>query len=177
VGFTTVYPEVIRAEVAELLGVGVDAVDPNNRLIRRGRDSIRMARVGRWRWQGVTIGCGAMAGSPTNEAFPLASIEHALRLGRHNEQQLGGVVNCPDRVTSESWVGGRGKARGYRGSPNPTAEPDARCTRRRVAGQRPGLHGGAMGSVAEQRDCRRGRDRPRRALRPGGDGFRRGPQR
>lgn len=100
-GSTEVYPEVIRAEVAELLGFGVDAVDSNNKLVRRGRDSIRMARAGRF----------------------------------------DGVDNCPDRVTGESWVGGRGKARGYRGSPNPTAEPDARCTGRRVAGQRSGLPG------------------------------------
>ncbi|MGH3596153.1 MAG: phosphopantetheine-binding protein, partial [Mycobacterium sp.] len=43
-------PEAIRAEVAELLGVGVDAVDPDCNLVGQGLDSIRMMTLaGRWR--------------------------------------------------------------------------------------------------------------------------------
>jgi hypothetical protein len=119
----------------------------------------------------------ALADSQTIEAFPLAPMRHARWLGRQNDQPLGGVGNYSDRVTGELRVGGRGNARGYRGSPNPTVdrfvEYDGRqCWRPELAAA-----AGALRSVAERRDCRRGRDRPRRALRPGGDGSSRGHQR
>lgn len=114
--------EAIRAEVAELLGVGVDAVDPGDNLIRQGLDSIRMmALAGRWRQQGIAIDFAALAESPTiqawaalmsasrgqsetvdepatpevdtaGQAFGLAPMQHALWLGRQDEQQLGGVA-------------------------------------------------------------------------------------
>ena len=45
--------EAIRGEVAELLGVGVEAIDPEGNLIGQGLDSIRMmALAGRWRRRG-----------------------------------------------------------------------------------------------------------------------------
>ncbi|MGH3554210.1 MAG: phosphopantetheine-binding protein, partial [Mycobacterium sp.] len=115
-------PEAIRAEVAELLGVGVDAVDPDCNLVGQGLDSIRMMTLaGRWRRLGLAIDFAALAASPTveawsalvsaagaepvpveqptvpdadaaAEAFGLAPMQHALWLGRQDEQQLGGVA-------------------------------------------------------------------------------------
>jgi mycobactin phenyloxazoline synthetase len=115
-------PETIRAEVAELLGISADAVDPDDNLIGQGLDSIRMMTLaGRWRRQGIAIDFAALAASPTieawsalvsaagaepmpaadepaaskdagDEAFALAPIQHALWLGRQDEQQLGGVA-------------------------------------------------------------------------------------
>jgi aryl carrier-like protein len=152
VGYTAVHPEVTRVAVVELLGVDVDAVDPENKLAGQRRGSIRIALAGRWRWQGLAIDCAAQADTPTleawlapvcaaradalpvagepaapsvdgtNEAFPLAPTGHALWLGRQNELHLGGIGNCSAWVTGELRVGGRGIARGYRGSPNPTAD-------------------------------------------------------
>lgn len=108
----------------------------------------------------------------TNEAFPLAPMQHMLWLGRQNEQPIGGTNNCPDWVTLELRVDSRGRARGYRGSPNPTAdcfvEHDGRVWYRTDLA----AVVNAMRSVAGHRDCRRGRDRPHRPLWPCGDGCR-----
>lgn len=109
-------------EVAELLGVSPDEVDPNADLIASGLDSIRMMSLsGRWRKQGIDINFAALAENPTvaawsalvaersdgggaertvepahtgdeNEPFPLAPMQHAMWLGRNNDQQLGGVA-------------------------------------------------------------------------------------
>ncbi|MEE3065676.1 MAG: amino acid adenylation domain-containing protein [Actinomycetota bacterium] len=121
----------VREQVAELLGVAPDDVDPDADLIASGLDSIRMMSLsGRWRRQGIDIGFAALAESPTvsawtrlvsalrdsapsdrapndsapydsepnaadhdeSDTFPLAPIQHALWLGRNEEQALGGVA-------------------------------------------------------------------------------------
>ncbi|MEM6104673.1 amino acid adenylation domain-containing protein [Mycobacterium sp. 050272] len=111
----------VREQVAELLGVAPDEVDPDADLIASGLDSIRMMSLsGRWRRQGIDIGFAALAESPTvsawtrmvsalrdsapndeepkatddegGETFPLAPLQHALWLGRNEEQALGGVA-------------------------------------------------------------------------------------
>jgi mycobactin phenyloxazoline synthetase len=62
--------EDIRAEVADLLGVGVDAVHPGSNLIGQGLDSIRMMTLaGRWRRQGIAVDFAMLAATPTIEAW------------------------------------------------------------------------------------------------------------
>lgn len=112
-------PTGIRGEVAELLGVGADTLDPESDLIARGLDSIRlMALAGRWRRQGFAVDFAALVATPTIAAwsalmaaaapvadepagpdgsggsgvFPLAPMQHALWVGRGHTQQLGGVA-------------------------------------------------------------------------------------
>lgn len=112
----------VREEVAELLGVTPDAIDPDADLIASGLDSIRMMSLsGRWRKQGIDVNFAALAEKPTvaawsalvsdrsngagrdrvaepahagdeNEPFPLAPMQHAMWLGRNEDQQLGGVA-------------------------------------------------------------------------------------
>lgn len=118
--------EDIRAEVAELLGVDVEAVQPGSNLIGQGLDSIRiMTLAGRWRRQGLAIDFATLAETPTIEAwarlvgtggpsadrpaepadapadaqgsgedepFSLAPMQHAMWVGRQENQQLGGVA-------------------------------------------------------------------------------------
>ncbi|CAA0134715.1 Phenyloxazoline synthase MbtB [Mycolicibacterium vanbaalenii] len=124
-GVTAARPESVRDEVAELLGVSPDELDPQADLIASGLDSIRMMSLsGRWRRQGIDVGFAALAANPTvqawadliaanavppvaaatstvspaadtaedNTPFPLAPIQHALWVGRNDEQQLGGVA-------------------------------------------------------------------------------------
>ena len=117
-------PSGVRAEVAELLGVGADTVDPGGNLISQGLDSIRiMSLAGRWRRRGIDVDFAALAAEPTIEAwsllvsvgyedaenpaggdataastsepcdaFPLAPMQHAMWVGRHDSQPLGGVA-------------------------------------------------------------------------------------
>jgi hypothetical protein len=135
-GSTAAHSEVVRAEVTELFGGRVDAVDRENKPIGQGRDSIPMM---------------AVADSPTIDAWSAqVSAAGAKALPAAGELR-GSIGACRDCVTSERWVGGRGIARGYRGSLNPTANRFV--------------------------DCRRRRGRRHRALPPGGDGSRRGQQR
>ncbi|OBI89679.1 non-ribosomal peptide synthetase [Mycobacterium sp. 1245805.9] len=114
--------EDIRAEVAELLGVRADAIHPGSNLIGQGLDSIRMMTLaGRWRRQGIAVDFAALAAAPTIEAwselvtaspgapaaevppadaepsaegepFPLAPMQHAMWVGREDNQQFGGVA-------------------------------------------------------------------------------------
>lgn len=118
--------EDIRAEVAELLGVDVDAVQPGSNLIGQGLDSIRiMTLAGRWRRQGIAVDFATLAETPTvdawarlvtaggpsddrlaepaagpadaappgeDEPFSLAPMQHAMWVGRQDNQQLGGVA-------------------------------------------------------------------------------------
>ena len=114
--------EDVRAQVAELLGVGVDDVHPGTNLIGQGLDSIRiMTLAGRWRRQGIAVDFATLAETPTVEAwaelvtadspadpadqhvaaqpagdagepFPLAPMQHAMWVGRQDHQQLGGVA-------------------------------------------------------------------------------------
>jgi mycobactin phenyloxazoline synthetase len=112
----------IREAVADLLGVGSDAVDPHADLIGQGLDSIRMMSLaGRWRRAGIDVDFAALAAAPTvsawaalvaarttndavpqpvspsasqdsGEPFPLAPMQHAMWVGREGDQQLGGVA-------------------------------------------------------------------------------------
>jgi mycobactin phenyloxazoline synthetase len=111
----------VRAEVAELLGVSADTVDPDGNLISQGLDSIRMMTLaGRWRRRGIAVDFATLAAAPTIEAwalvlseaeagkpvdveagrptrttddtFPLAPMQHAMWVGRHDSQPLGGVA-------------------------------------------------------------------------------------
>ena len=115
-------PGAIRAEVAELLGVSADTVDPDGNLISQGLDSIRMMTLaGRWRRRGIAVDFATLAAAPTIEAwsvlvsaseagspvdveaetptrttddtFPLAPMQHAMWVGRHDDQPLGGVAS------------------------------------------------------------------------------------
>ena len=62
--------EDIRAEVAELLGVGVNAVHPGSNLIGQGLDSIRlMSLAGRWRRQGIDVDFATLSAAPTIDAW------------------------------------------------------------------------------------------------------------
>ncbi|HME14024.1 MAG TPA: phosphopantetheine-binding protein, partial [Mycobacterium sp.] len=116
-------PGAIRAEVAELLGVSADTVDPDGNLISQGLDSIRMMSLaGRWRRRGIAVDFATLAATPTieawsllvsgaqadtsepvdaeavaatttpDDAFPLAPMQHAMWVGRHDSQPLGGVA-------------------------------------------------------------------------------------
>ena len=62
--------ETVRGEVAELLGVAPDALDPDADLIASGLDSIRMMSLsGRWRKQGIKVGFAELAAHPTVTAW------------------------------------------------------------------------------------------------------------
>ena len=123
-GVATTWADSVRDEVAELLGVSAEDLDPQADLIASGLDSIRMMSLsGRWRRQGIDVGFAALAANPTVQAwtdliagqaatpgdddhpsatgagatedgqpFPLAPIQHALWVGRNEDQQLGGVA-------------------------------------------------------------------------------------
>lgn len=112
----------VREEVAELLGVNPADLDPEADLIASGLDPIRMMSLsGRWRRQGIDVGFAALAANPTvaawtellaggadtggpaaapasksavaaDDTFPLAPIQHAMWVGRNDDQQLGGVA-------------------------------------------------------------------------------------
>ena len=114
-------PGDVCAEVADLLGVSADTVDPSGNLISQGLDSIRMMSLaGRWRRRGIDVDFAALAADPTveawsqlvganqntaepdvvaavptgtsDDAFPLAPMQHAMWVGRHDNQPLGGVA-------------------------------------------------------------------------------------
>ncbi|WP_234796838.1 phosphopantetheine-binding protein, partial [Mycolicibacterium porcinum] len=69
--------QTVRDEVAELLGVSADDVDPNADLIASGLDSIRMMSLsGRWRKQGINVGFAALAANPTVAAWIDLVAEH-----------------------------------------------------------------------------------------------------
>jgi mycobactin phenyloxazoline synthetase len=60
----------VREEVAELLGVSPEQVDPDADLIASGLDSIRMMSLsGRWRKQGIDVNFAALAENPTVAAW------------------------------------------------------------------------------------------------------------
>ncbi|MEO6794012.1 MAG: amino acid adenylation domain-containing protein [Mycobacterium sp.] len=111
-------PDDIRAQVAELLGIHVDAVDPDADLVGQGLDSIRMMSLaGRWRKRGIDIDFATLAADPriaawnalvggrgepapvaapattdTDAPFPLAPMQHAMWVGRDDDVALGGVA-------------------------------------------------------------------------------------
>ncbi|OBG81799.1 non-ribosomal peptide synthetase [Mycobacterium sp. E3298] len=78
-------PADVRAEVAELLGVGVDDVHPTTNLIGQGLDSIRMMTLaGRWRRQGIAVDFATLAETPTLEAWAkLVTAEPATEPSDH----------------------------------------------------------------------------------------------
>jgi mycobactin phenyloxazoline synthetase len=113
--------ETIRREVAELLAVEHEAIDPTVDLVGQGLDSIRMmALAGRWRRLGYPVDFATLATAPTIQAwsgllsqspdvgepeaaeprsaqpsdqpFALAPMQHAMWVGRANNQPLGGVA-------------------------------------------------------------------------------------
>lgn len=120
-GVVAVNSQAIREEVAELLGARADTLDPGADLISQGLDSIRMMSLaGRWRKQGIDIDFAALAAEPTiaawsellsaagglqraetsapqddsehDQPFGLAPMQHAMWIGREDDQQLGGVA-------------------------------------------------------------------------------------
>ncbi|OMC40028.1 non-ribosomal peptide synthetase [Mycobacterium sp. GA-1841] len=69
--------QTVRDEVAALLGVSPDEVDPDADLIASGLDSIRMMSLsGRWRKQGINVGFAALAANPTVSAWIDLVAEH-----------------------------------------------------------------------------------------------------
>ncbi len=119
-GVAAANPQTIREEVAELLGISPDDVDPETDLISQGLDSIRMMSLaGRWRRQGIDVDFASLAAEPSVNAwsglvssaaithglaepvaiqtdstgpFPLAPMQHAMWVGREGDQHLGGVA-------------------------------------------------------------------------------------
>ncbi|MBX5487012.1 MAG: amino acid adenylation domain-containing protein [Mycolicibacterium hassiacum] len=70
----------VHAEVAELLGVSPDELDPDADLIASGLDSIRMMSLsGRWRKQGIDINFAALAENPTVSAWTALVAERTRR--------------------------------------------------------------------------------------------------
>lgn len=70
--------QTVRDEVAALLGISPDDVDPHADLIASGLDSIRMMSLsGRWRKQGINVGFAALAANPTVAAWIDLVAEHA----------------------------------------------------------------------------------------------------
>ena len=60
----------MHAEVAELLGVDVGAIDPTASLISQGLDSIRMMSLaGRWRRRGRDVDFATLSADPTVAAW------------------------------------------------------------------------------------------------------------
>lgn len=80
-------PQSVRAEVAQLLGVGADAVDPDADLIASGLDSIRMMSLsGRWRKQGIEVDFAALAANPTLRAWSALVAERSPSEDMHPHQ-------------------------------------------------------------------------------------------
>ncbi|KAA0111463.1 non-ribosomal peptide synthetase [Mycolicibacterium sp. P1-5] len=108
----------ITDRIAEVLGVDHTDIDPDGDLIAQGLDSIRMmALAGRWRRAGFDVDFARLAAAPSVRAwadllttaasadsapteprpsdgkpFPMAPMQHAMWVGRHADQQLGGVA-------------------------------------------------------------------------------------
>nr|WP_170310486.1 non-ribosomal peptide synthetase [Mycolicibacterium sarraceniae] len=108
----------ITNRVAELLGVDHTDIDPDGDLIAQGLDSIRMMTLaGHWRRAGFDIDFARLAAAPSvrawsdlltpadrpdpvpaqppvteGEPFGMAPMQHAMWIGRHADQQLGGVA-------------------------------------------------------------------------------------
>ena len=69
-GVAVTRAQTVRDEVAELLGMSADELDPHADLIASGLDSIRMMSLsGRWRRQGISVGFADLAANPTVAAW------------------------------------------------------------------------------------------------------------
>ena len=78
----------VREEVAELLGVSPDAVDPDADLIASGLDSIRMMSLsGRWRKQGIDVNFAALAENPTVAAWSALVAGHSVDNGSRGHRR------------------------------------------------------------------------------------------
>ena len=96
-GVAATRADTVRDEVAELLGVHPDALDPQADLIASGLDSIRMmALSGRWRKQGIDVGFAALAANPTVAAWVDLLAERAAPTA---EAQVGAPL--PDAEDSD----------------------------------------------------------------------------
>ncbi len=108
----------ITDRIADVLGIDCADIDPDGDLIAQGLDSIRMmALAGRWRRAGFDVDFARLAAAPSVRAwaelltsadpaepapvqpqpadgapFPMAPMQHAMWIGRHGDQQLGGVA-------------------------------------------------------------------------------------
>ncbi|MEZ0381639.1 amino acid adenylation domain-containing protein [Mycobacterium sp. pW045] len=70
--------QAVRDEVAELLGVSPDTIDPAQDLIASGLDSIRMMSLsGRWRKRGIDVDFATLAADPTVRAWSDLVAAHA----------------------------------------------------------------------------------------------------
>ena len=86
-------PGDVCAQVAELLGVSADTIDPDGNLISQGLDSIRMMSLaGRWRRRGIDVDFAALAANPTVEAWSLlVGANQNTRLDQVAELYLEGI--------------------------------------------------------------------------------------
>ncbi|SPM41825.1 Non-ribosomal peptide synthetase component F, partial [Mycobacterium numidiamassiliense] len=110
--------EDVRAEVAELLGVGVDAVHPDSNLIGQGLDSIRMMTLaGRWRRQGIDVDFATLSASPTIEAWSALVTAGAQAVGA---PEAAAVVGH-DATTPDATTPGAADDSGAAGRPFPLA--------------------------------------------------------
>ena len=94
--------EDIRAEVAELLGVRADALDPGGNLIGQGLDSIRMMSLaGRWRRHGIAIDFATLATTPTIEAWSelIATGSHATGADQAVDKPAS-QADCPENTSN-----------------------------------------------------------------------------
>lgn len=83
----------VRDEVAELLGVHADAIDPAQDLIASGLDSIRMMSLsGRWRKQGIDVDFATLAATPTVAAWSQLVAEH----GGEPQEAADAAAPAPD---------------------------------------------------------------------------------
>ncbi|PJK22428.1 non-ribosomal peptide synthetase [Mycolicibacterium goodii] len=75
-------PKTVHDEVAALLGLSPDALDPEADLIASGLDSIRMMSLsGRWRRQGIDVGFAELAAAPTVNAWQQLVAQRAAGSG------------------------------------------------------------------------------------------------
>ena len=104
--------EDIRAEVAELLGVRADTIDPAGNLIGQGLDSIRMMTLaGRWRRDGIGVDFATLAAAPTIEAWSaLVTAAAPAPTAEHPASTVGAAVHPGDPfplapMQHAMWVG------------------------------------------------------------------------
>ena len=106
----------VRAEVAELLGIDPEELDPHADLIASGLDSIRMMSLsGRWRRRGVDVGFAMLAANPTVQAWTDLLADHApvrpgpdgaLDTGDDATERAGSRRPIPARADTTRDVGG-----------------------------------------------------------------------
>ena len=103
----------IRGEVAELLGVGAEAVDPEGDLVSQGLDSIRMMSLaGRWRRRGFAGRLRHAGRRPDDRG--LVGCWFPDGAGRHSDRTMPGTRGATitpatrfrsPRCSTRMWVG------------------------------------------------------------------------